>query len=78
VPKVDLEAVRDATDLTRGDEDRLFADDRAVCTAVLDARRAVASGAPLELSVDHTRMQFFDPLTGAALKTRDHPAVALA
>jgi multiple sugar transport system ATP-binding protein len=77
-PKVDLEAVRDATDLARGDEDRLFADDRAVCTAVLDARRSVTVGAPLELSIDHARMHFFDPVTGAALQTRDRPAVALA
>jgi multiple sugar transport system ATP-binding protein len=77
-PKVDLEAVRDATDLERGDEGRLFADDRAVCTAVLDARRAVAVGPPLELSIDHVRMHFFDPATGAALQSRARPVAALA
>jgi multiple sugar transport system ATP-binding protein len=77
-PDVDLEAVREATDLERGDEGRLFADDRAVCTAVLDARRAVGVGAPLELSIDHARMHFFDPATGQALESRARPAVALA
>jgi multiple sugar transport system ATP-binding protein len=77
-PNVDLEAVREATDLERGDEGRLFADDRAVCTAVLDARRTVAVGEPLELSIDHARIHFFDPVTGAALRTRGRPAVALA
>jgi multiple sugar transport system ATP-binding protein len=77
-PKVDLEAVREATDLERGDEGTLFADDRAVCTAVLDARRAVEVGAPLELGIDHARMHFFDPATGEALQSRARPAVALA
>jgi multiple sugar transport system ATP-binding protein len=76
-PKVDLEAVRAASDLARGDEGRLFADDRALCTAVLDARRAVATGEPLELSVDHARLHFFDPDTGAALQARARDAVAL-
>jgi multiple sugar transport system ATP-binding protein len=77
-PNVDLEAVREATDLESGDEGRLFADDRAVCTAVLDARRAVTVGQPLELSIDHARIHFFDPVTGAALQTRGRPAAALA
>jgi multiple sugar transport system ATP-binding protein len=76
-PKVDLEAVRAASDLAGGDEGQLLADDRAVCTAVLDARRAVVTGAPLELSVDHARLHFFDPVTGAALRTQERAAVAL-
>jgi multiple sugar transport system ATP-binding protein len=66
-PKVDTEAVRAASDLAKGDEGTLFADDRAVCTAVLDARRGVTHGAPLELAVDHHRLHFFDPATGEAV-----------
>jgi len=66
-PKVDTEAVRAASDLAKGDEGRLFADDRAVCTAVLDARRPVSPAAELELAVDHERLHYFDPTTGEAL-----------
>jgi multiple sugar transport system ATP-binding protein len=66
-PKVDTEAVRAASDLEKGDEGRLFADDRAVCTAVLDARRGVSTSAELELAIDHERLHFFDPATGEAL-----------
>src|SRR5438045_6495604 len=66
-PKVDTEAVRAASDLEKGDEGRLFADDRAVCTAVLDARRGIAPAAALELAIYHDRLHFFDPATGEAL-----------
>jgi multiple sugar transport system ATP-binding protein len=76
-PKVDTEAVRAASDLAKGDEGRLFADDRAVCTAVLDARRGVTPAADLELAIDHQRLHYFDPPTGEALATRAR-AVAIA
>ena len=66
-PKVDTEAVREASDLATGDEGRLFADDRAVCTAVLDARRGISTGGQLELAIHHRRLHFFDPGTGEAL-----------
>jgi multiple sugar transport system ATP-binding protein len=76
-PKVDTEAVRAASDLEKGDEGRLFADDRAVCTAVLDARRNISPGTGLELAIDHERLHYFDPATGASLGARTR-AVALA
>jgi multiple sugar transport system ATP-binding protein len=76
-PKVDTEAVRAASDLAKGDEGRLFADDRAVCTAVLDARRKVVPARDLELAIDHERLHYFDPATGAALSSRSR-TVALA
>ncbi|HEX7525140.1 MAG TPA: ATP-binding cassette domain-containing protein, partial [Gaiellaceae bacterium] len=66
-PKVDSEAVRAASDLTKEDEGQLFADDRAVCTAVLDARHPVTVGTPLDLAIDHRRLHFFDPSTGDTL-----------
>src|SRR5437867_5364531 len=66
-PKVDTEAVRAASDLAKGDEGRLFADDRAVCTAVLDARRGISTGGELELAIHHRRLHFFDPGTGETL-----------
>jgi multiple sugar transport system ATP-binding protein len=64
-PQVTAEAVRAATD--EGDEGKLLADDRAVFTAVVDARRTIGVGSELELAVDHRRLHFFDPSTNLAL-----------
>jgi multiple sugar transport system ATP-binding protein len=67
-PRVSAEAVRAATEAATDDEGKLFADDqRAVFTALLDARRAVAHGADIQLAIDHRRLHFFDPSTGLAL-----------
>jgi multiple sugar transport system ATP-binding protein len=76
-PKVDTDAVRAASDLEKGDEGRLLADDRAVFTAVLDARHGVAPAADLELALDHRRVHYFDPVTGEALAAGAR-AVAIA
>jgi multiple sugar transport system ATP-binding protein len=65
-PRVTAEAVRAASDDT-DDEGTLFADDRAVFTAVVDARQAIASGAEFELAIDRRRLHFFDPATGLVL-----------
>jgi multiple sugar transport system ATP-binding protein len=65
-PRVMVDAVRAAID-DDGDEGKLFADDRAVFTASLDDRHRVASGADVELAIDHRRLHFFDPATGLAL-----------
>jgi multiple sugar transport system ATP-binding protein len=64
-PRVTAEAVRAASD-EREDEGKLFADDRAVFTAAVDARRTIASD-EVELAIDHTRLHFFDPATGLSL-----------
>jgi multiple sugar transport system ATP-binding protein len=67
-PRVSAEAVRAATEAASDDEGQLFADEqRAIFTARIDARRAVAVGSTLELAVDHARFHFFDPATGLAL-----------
>ena len=66
-PRVSAEAVRAAADLTADDEGTLFADERAVFTAVVDAKTATAPGSDVELAVDHARMHFFDPATGLVL-----------
>src|SRR6185436_7205564 len=73
-PRVTAEAVRAASD--EDDEGKLFADDRAVFTAVLDARHAIASGPEVELAVDSQRLHFFDPATGLALAGASRSAVA--
>jgi multiple sugar transport system ATP-binding protein len=65
-PRVTAEAVRAASD-EGDDEGKLFADDRAVFTAVLDARHGTTSGSEVELAVDPQRLHFFDPATGLAL-----------
>jgi multiple sugar transport system ATP-binding protein len=65
-PRVAVDAVRAAI-ADDGDEGKLFADDRAVFTAVVDDRRGIASGAEVELALDHRRLHFFDPSTGRAL-----------
>jgi multiple sugar transport system ATP-binding protein len=76
-PQVSAEAVRDATEDTTGEEGKLFADDqRAVFTAVLDARQPVASGREIELAIDHARLHFFDPATGLALGADTRAPVA--
>jgi multiple sugar transport system ATP-binding protein len=68
-PPVSAEAVREATEMAEADEGKLFADDqRAVFTAVLDARRPVPSGTDVELAVDHRRLHFFDRATGLAIR----------
>ena len=64
-PPVTAEAVRAASD-EKGDEGKLFADGRAVFTAVIDARSAIPSDS-VELAVDFHRLHFFDPATGLAL-----------
>jgi multiple sugar transport system ATP-binding protein len=65
-PRVSVEAVRAATD-EGDDEGKLFADDRAVFTAVLDDRRRISTTSDVELAIDHRRLHFFDPSTGLAL-----------
>jgi len=66
-PRVSAEAVRAATETGAGDEGKLFADDRAVFTSCVDARRAVSAGTEVELAVDHRRFHIFDPATGETL-----------
>jgi multiple sugar transport system ATP-binding protein len=62
-PRVTAEAVRAASD--DGDDDgTLFAGDRAVFTACVDARTKLTHGGPVELAIDHRRLHFFDPATG--------------
>jgi multiple sugar transport system ATP-binding protein len=65
-PRVTAEAVRAAAD-EGDDEGKLFADDRAVFTACIDARSPISSGADVELAVDSRRLHFFDPATGLVL-----------
>jgi multiple sugar transport system ATP-binding protein len=64
-PRVVAEAVRAASD--EDDEGKLFADDRAAFTAVLDARRGIHPGGSMELAIDARRLHFFDPATNLAL-----------
>jgi len=71
-PRVSADAVLAAADAASDDEGKLFADDqRAIFTAVVDARRAVGVGSDVEFAVDHGRFHFFDPATGQALTAAD-------
>ena len=72
-PRVEAEAVRAASD--DGDEGKLFAEDRAVFTAVIDARRPIATGEELELAIDYRRLHFFDPATNLSLAAAKHSGV---
>ena len=61
------------TDATRAavegeEEAKLIADDRSLFTAKIDSRRPVKAGETAELAVDHTRLHFFDPTTGLAVR----------
>jgi multiple sugar transport system ATP-binding protein len=66
-PRVSTDAVRAAADFNSEDEGKLFADDRAVFTVVVDARRPLDSGSDVELAVDNRSLHFFDPATGSSL-----------
>jgi multiple sugar transport system ATP-binding protein len=77
-PRVSAEAVRAASE-GEDDEGKLFADDqRAVFTAVLDARRPVSPASEVELAVLNDRFHLFDPATGLVLETAGRATVAAA
>jgi multiple sugar transport system ATP-binding protein len=64
-PRVSADAVRAAADIGADDEGKLFAtDQRAVFTAVVDAKPATTPGSDIELAVDTAGLHFFDPATG--------------
>jgi multiple sugar transport system ATP-binding protein len=67
-PRVDVEAVREAAagEGEAGDE-QLLADERSLFTASLAARRPLQPGEQIELAIDTSRLQFFDPESGLAL-----------
>ena len=75
-PRVSADAVRAAADVDEGDEGKLFAEDRAIFTVVLDARRSVSVGTEVELAVDHRSLHFFDPETGLAIDGLGRSTVA--
>jgi multiple sugar transport system ATP-binding protein len=64
-PRVSAEAVRAAAD--HEEEGKLFAEDKAVFTVVVDSRQRVTAGENVELAVDNASLHFFDPGTGLAL-----------
>jgi multiple sugar transport system ATP-binding protein len=72
-PRVTAEAVRAAAD-QGDDEGKLFADDRAVFTACIDAKRAISASSEVELAIDARRLHFFDPATGAVLAGAAQPS----
>ncbi len=65
-PRVSADAVRAASD-EEDDGGKLFAGDRALFTACVDVKRAIPTGAEVELAIDHRRLHFFDPETGLVL-----------
>ena len=67
-PRVDVESVRKAAagEGEAGDE-QLLADERSLFTASLAARRPLQPGDQVELAIDTSRLQFFDPESGYAL-----------
>ena len=75
-PRVTAEAVRAAAD-TDDDEGTLFADERAVFTAVVGAKKDTTPGSDVELAIDNTRLHFFDPATGLVVGAAE-PAEAAA
>ena len=75
-PQVTAEAVRAASD-TADDEGKLFADDRAVFTAVVDVRTAISTGS-VELAVDPQRLHFFEPATGLVLAGAPRSSAAVS
>jgi multiple sugar transport system ATP-binding protein len=74
-PRVSAEAVRAAADTD--DEGKLFAEDRAVFTVVVDSRQGVSAGSELDLAVDNASLHFFDPGTGLAIDEASRATVAV-
>jgi multiple sugar transport system ATP-binding protein len=62
---VDAEAV--ATDVSGRDEAALLQESKALFSARVDPRIAARVGEPLELSLDPSRLYFFDPESGQTL-----------
>ena len=73
-PRVSAEAVRAAADMASDDEGTLFADERAVFTAVVGAKTATMPGSDVELAIDHTRLHFFDSATGLVAEAGERAA----
>jgi hypothetical protein len=68
-PRVDTEATRAAFAARSSDDALLLSDDaRARFTIRLPADIALPIGKPLTVSVDPSRLYFFDPDTGSALR----------
>jgi len=63
-PRVTAEAVRAAADTADDADGTLFADERAVFTAVVGAKKITTPGSDIELAIDNSRLHFFDPATG--------------
>ncbi|HKP18901.1 MAG TPA: sn-glycerol-3-phosphate ABC transporter ATP-binding protein UgpC [Gaiellaceae bacterium] len=74
-PKVEAEELRAAAD---NEDEALLADDRAVWNARVASKSEARPGAPLRLSVDPSRLYFFDPDTGASLTAAAPVAAAVA
>jgi multiple sugar transport system ATP-binding protein len=72
-PRLRADAVRDALDAAPGDDVLLADEDRATLTAVVDPRARPATGEPVELAIDPTRLHAFDPETGTALAINGAP-----
>jgi multiple sugar transport system ATP-binding protein len=68
-PRVTAEAVRAAADAADDADGTLFADDRAVFTAVVGAKKITTPGSDIELAIDNARLHFFDPATGLVVGT---------
>ena len=63
-PRVDVDA---AVGAEQAGDEQLLVDERALFTAALVPRRPLAPGDEVELAVDTSRLQFFDPESGLAL-----------
>jgi multiple sugar transport system ATP-binding protein len=67
-PRVDTESTRAASEAQAADDDQLLAeDDRALFTARLAGRPAIAPGQQIELVLRTERLYFFDPNSGETL-----------
>ncbi|ADB52836.1 ABC transporter ATP-binding protein [Conexibacter woesei] len=63
-PRVDVDA---AVGVEQAGDEQLLVDERALFTAALVPRRSLSPGDEVELAIDTSRLQFFDPESGLAL-----------
>jgi multiple sugar transport system ATP-binding protein len=76
-PPVEHASIASATGGDEEEDDTIttLAGGKSVWTARVSSRSMVRSGAPLQLAVDTSRLQFFDPATGESI---GHPLAAAA
>ena len=75
-PRIDADATRELIDAGNYSDAQLLPDERSLFTATLAGGAPLAAGQVVELALDTSRLQFFDPGSGLALRSERNQVVA--